>query len=142
MDTLLRLLDQQPLVFVRLLSASAALPIGAFVLWGPKGTASHRALGWTWVLAMGTATASSAFLRDPLTLPGLAGLSPIHLFTAGVAVGLPRAVWLARRGRIEAHRRTMRGIYLGGCVVAGLFTLLPTRILGQLLWPALGALLA
>ena len=27
-----------------------------------------------------------------------------------------------------------RGIYIGGCVVAGLFTLLPGRFLGSLLW--------
>jgi uncharacterized membrane protein len=28
----------------------------------------------------------------------------------------------------------MRGLYIGGCVVAGLFTLLPGRFLGDMLW--------
>jgi uncharacterized membrane protein len=138
MDTLLALLDRQPLVFVHLVSAVAALLIGAVVLARRKGTGAHRALGWAWVAAMGTATASSAFLHDPQAIPGLGGFSPIHLFTAYVAVALPRAVWQARRGSIVAHRQTMRGIYIGGCVVAGLFTLLPGRVLGSMLWGALG----
>jgi len=138
MDALLTLLDRQPLVFVHLASAVTALLIGAIVLARRKGTAAHRALGWTWVAAMGTATVSSAFLHDPHALPGLGGFSPIHLFTAYVAVALPRAAWHARRGSLVAHRMTMRGIYIGGCIVAGLFTLLPWRFLGSLLWPALG----
>jgi uncharacterized membrane protein len=33
-----------------------------------------------------------------------------------------------------AHRITMKSLYLGGCAVAGVFTLLPSRFLGQLLW--------
>jgi uncharacterized membrane protein len=137
MDALQHLLDNRPLVFIHLVGALAALLIGAAVLARRKGTASHRALGWAWVAAMGTATVSSAFISQT-SLPTLAGFSPIHLFTAYVAVALPRAVWQARRGNVTAHRQTMRGIYLGGCIVAGLFTLLPGRFLGQQLWPALG----
>ena len=49
-------------------------------------------------------------------------------------VGLYRAVTAARRGDIVQHRRTMQGIYVGACLVAGLFTLLPSRYLGQLVW--------
>jgi len=44
---------------------------------------------------------------------------------------------LARRGAIEAHRRTMRGRHIGGCVVAGAFTLLPGRFLRTLLMKAI-----
>jgi uncharacterized membrane protein len=55
---------------------------------------------------------------------------------------LPRAVIAARRGDIKVHRQSMRGIYIGGCIVAGLFTLLPGRFLGQQVWPALAALVA
>jgi uncharacterized membrane protein len=57
-------------------------------------------------------------------------------------VALPRAVIAARRGNIGAHRNTMRGIYIGGCIVAGLFTLLPGRFLGSLLWHHVAALSA
>ena len=75
-------------------------------------------------------------------MPNIAGFSPIHLLSLFVAVQLPRAVVQARAGRIDAHRRTMRGMYLGGCVVAGAFTLLPGRFLGSQLWPALAGLVA
>ena len=137
MDTLQHLFEQRPLVFFHLLSALAALAIGAIVLVRRKGTASHRSLGWAWVASMAGAVLTSAFIRES-SLPHLHGFSPIHLFTAYVGLALPRAVWQARRGDIVAHRTTMRGIYIGGCIVAGLFTLLPGRFLGQQLWSALG----
>jgi len=35
---------------------------------------------------------------------------------------------------IDGHRKTMQRLYIGACVVAGLFTLLPGRFLGSLLW--------
>jgi uncharacterized membrane protein len=28
----------------------------------------------------------------------------------------------------------MKGLFIGGCIVAGVFTLLPGRFLGDLLW--------
>jgi len=35
----------------------------------------------------------------------------------------------ARRGRVEAHRYTMISVHVGGIWIAGLFTLLPGRLL-------------
>ena len=113
--------------------------LGAVLLLRRKGTPSHRALGWAWVLLMAGATISSAFIRDTGMI-NLAGFTPIHLLTLLVAVQLPRAVLAIRRGRVEAHRQAMRGMYIGGCVVAGLFTLLPGRFLGRQLWGAVGTL--
>lgn len=133
MDAFARLAHQQPLIFFHLLSALGALALGALVLTRRKGNTSHRALGWTWVLLMTSAAVTSAFIRDH-GMPNLAGITPVHLLTVTVGVLLPRAVWAARRGDIRAHRRSMRGIYIGGCIVAGLFALLPSRFLGELLW--------
>ena len=39
------------------------------------------------------------------------------------------AVLAARRHNVLRHRRAMLGIFLGALVVAGLFTLLPGRIM-------------
>jgi len=130
MNAFTRLLEQHPLVFVHLLGALVALALGAVLLWRRKGNTAHRALGWAWAVAMGTAVVSSAFIRSTGTLT-LFGFSPIHLLTVFVAVTLPRGIWYARQGRIEGHRKTMRGLYIGGCIVAGLFTLMPGRFLGQ-----------
>jgi uncharacterized membrane protein len=131
------LLQRHPLVFFHLVTAVGALLIGSLVMLRRKGTGSHRAWGWAWVLLMGGTAVASAFIRD-YRLPNIAGITPIHAFTAMVAVNLPRGIWFIRQGNVAAHRKTMRSLYIGGCMVAGLFTLLPGRFLGRLLWPALG----
>lgn len=135
------LLDRHPLVFAHLVFASGALVLGAVVLWSRKGNTLHRSIGWTWVLLMTGATLSAAFIRD-YQLPNVAGLTPIHLFVVLVAWKLPVGVMHARRGQVAAHRQAMRGLYLGGCLLAGVFTLLPGRFLGSLLWPRLALLVA
>jgi uncharacterized membrane protein len=132
-QTFARLLQQQPLIAFHLATALAALVLGIVMMVRRKGSSSHRVLGWTWVALMASTAVASAFIRD-FRMPNLHGVTPIHLFTLFVAIQLPMAVWHARRGRIEAHRKTMRGLFFGGCVIAGLFTLLPGRFLGQLLW--------
>ena len=82
---------------------------------------------------------ASAFIRD-YNLPNLAGFSPIHAFTVLTAVQLPRGIGYIRRGNMQAHRKAMRSLSIGACLLAGLFTLLPGRFLGRLLWQhALGA---
>jgi len=42
---------------------------------------------------------------------------------------LPLAVVHARRHRVERHHNAMISIFMGALVVAGLFTLLPGRIM-------------
>lgn len=128
-----RLFSHHPLVFAHLVLALGALVLGAAILLRRKGDRLHRWWGWCWVVLMGGTGMTSAFMRDEL-LPNIAGITPIHLFTVLVAYQLPRGIWHIRHGRVEAHRQTMRGLYLGGCALAGLFTLLPGRFLGTLLW--------
>ncbi len=133
MNALFGLMQRHPLIFFHLVTASGALLLGALMLLRRKGTRSHRLLGWIWVALMGSTALASAFIRD-YRLPNLWGYTPIHLFTATVAVMLPLAIVHIRRGNVRGHRRTMTGLYLGACVLAGLFTLLPGRFLGSLLW--------
>lgn len=126
-------ITQHPEVAVHLAAALGALALGLFILYGRKGNDRHRWMGRAWVLLMGTAALSSAFIQGG-KLPGLYGFSPIHLFTVFVLWQLPLGIRYARQGNLVAHRKTMRGLYVGGCIVAGLFTLLPGRFLGQMLW--------
>lgn len=137
LDRLALLLERHPVVFAHLMMALAALALGAVLLWGRKGDATHRRLGWAWVALMAGVAVSGGFIRD-YHLPNLFGFTPIHLFVLFVAWQLPRAVLYARRGRIEAHREAMRGLYRGGCLIAGVLTLLPGRFLGTMLWRQVG----
>ena len=136
----MNLLQSHPLVFFHLVTALAALLLGSVILLRRKGNGSHRVLGWSWVALMGSTTLATAFIRD-YQMPNVAGFTPIHAFTVLAAVLLPRGVWHIRRGNVRAHRKTMGGLYLGACLLAGLFTLLPGRFLGNLLWKqALGVI--
>jgi uncharacterized membrane protein len=138
MNSFMHLLQQRPLVFVHIVAALVCLTLGSVLLMRRKGTTAHRALGWSWVVAMATVAGTSLFIRGG-GMVNIAGFSPIHLLSLTVAVLLPRAILQARAGRIAAHRQSMRALYFGGCVVAGLFTLLPARLLGSQLWTALAA---
>lgn len=135
------LLKDHPLVFFHLVTAFGALVLGIVILTRRKGTFDHRLLGWAWVGLMGATTLASACLRST-TMPNIDGITPIHLFTATVAVLLPRAIWQARQGNIVGHRKTMKGLFIGGCVLAGVFTLLPSRFLGGLLLQQVQAVMA
>lgn len=127
------LLATYPVVFFHLVTALAALLLGGLVLARRKGTAGHKALGWAWVALMGSTALASAFIRD-YQLPNLAGFTPIHAFTVLTAWMLPQGIRQIRQGNVVGHRKTMRSLYLGACVLAGIFTLLPGRFLGNLLW--------
>lgn len=133
MDSITRLIERQPLIALHLAAALVALLVGTVVMLRRKGTFSHRTLGWVWVTLMGTTAITSAFIRD-YNLPNIAGYTPIHFFTAYTAVYVPLGIWRIRQGNVTAHRKIMKGLFIGACVVAGLFTLLPGRFLGKLLW--------
>jgi uncharacterized membrane protein len=55
--------------------------------------------------------------------------SPIHLLSILVLVTVPLAVWRAHHHRVTDHRRIMISVFSGALVIAGLFTLLPGRIM-------------
>jgi uncharacterized membrane protein len=133
MQAFSRLLAHHPLVFFHLVTAFSALLIGIVVMLRRKGNFDHRLLGWTWVVLMASTAIASVFIRD-YRAPNLFGFTPIHAFTLLVAVMLPRGIWYIRRGNVMGHRKTMRGLFSGACVIAGVFTLLPSRFLGQVLW--------
>lgn len=114
---------------IHVAAALIALAIGVVLLAGVKGDRLHRTLGWAWVAAMGTTAVSSFFIHQ-INPSGPAGLSLIHLLSGWTVVGLPMAVYAARRHRVAAHRRAMTGMFVGGLIVAGLLTFLP----GRLMW--------
>jgi len=120
------LLDAAPAIPVHAFAAMAALALGIVQFAAPKGTLPHRTIGWIWVALM-AAVAASSFWVHQLRLFG--PWSPIHLLSILVLVLLPIAVISAHRHHVGRHRRIMIGIFSGGLVVAGLFTLVPGRIM-------------
>ncbi|MEE4539867.1 MAG: DUF2306 domain-containing protein [Erythrobacter sp.] len=118
-------------VMIHLATAIPALILGAFVLLRDKGDGPHRWMGRVWVILMVVTALASAFIRTPGAGIAGSGYSFIHLFTVWTLVNAPLGVWYAWQGNIPAHRSAMRGLYIG-LVIAGAFTLIPGRLLGNL----------
>ncbi len=115
-------------VYVHLFAALCALVLGTAQLARVKGTPSHKAAGWIWVALMLTVAITS------LWIPSFLHFSWIHIFTAVTLISLPIAIFAIRRGNVRRHAGTMKGLYIGGLVIAGMFTLVPGRLLGNLIW--------
>lgn len=115
-------------IYIHMTAALAALVLGTVQLARAKGTASHRVAGWIWVGLMLTVAVSS------LWIPGFLRLTRIHVFTAITLVSLTLGIWRIRHRNVHGHAAAMRGLYIGGLVIAGLFTLAPGRLLGNLVW--------
>ena len=129
------------LIAIHMTAALAATAIGPVAIWTRRARWQrpklHRRIGYTWVLLMLVTALTALFIRD-FQLPNLAGFTWIHLFIPVTLGALFIAFRCLRQGDIRGHRRFMQGLYVGGCLAAGAFTLLPGRLLGnalQALWP-------
>jgi uncharacterized membrane protein len=114
---------------LHILSALTALGVGTVILFKPKGTGFHKTLGWTWVIAMATTAVSSLFIT------GLNGnfYSFIHLLSGWTIIGLPMAIFAIRNRKVDAHKRAMTGMFVGGLLIAGALTFLPGRFMFEFL---------
>ena len=136
-------MQMSPVIAIHLSAALGALVLGPVALWARKGhrrgAAStqrprlHRAAGYAWVTLMLMTAASAVFIRD-FRLPNIAGYTPIHILVPVVFGSLFMAFRALFRGDIAQHRGWMVRLYFSACIGAGVFTLLPNRYLGQLVW--------
>ncbi len=124
--TLAPLLAAPAVIQVHAFAALGAFALGAVQLAAPKGTIPHRIFGWTWAGLM-LAVVLSSFFINTIRLWG--PFSPIHLLSMFTLVMLPLAVLRARRHQVDRHRRAMTALFAGALVIAGVFTLLPGRIM-------------
>jgi len=120
------LLNAAPEVQVHAFAAITAFVLGVVQFSAPKGTLPHRTLGWVWVVLMLVISASS-FLIHGIRMWG--PWSPIHILSVFTPIMLVLAVLAARGHRVRAHKITMISIFAGALVLAGLFTLVPGRIM-------------
>lgn len=123
------LLVQIPLaVQVHLATVVIALPLGAWMLYAPKGTAMHKALGRVWVAAMAITCISALFIKSFAPVLGPFGF--IHLLVLWTLYSLAAGMWaIIVKKDLAAHLRNLRGAWWG-LIIAGLFSAIP----GRLLW--------
>lgn len=129
--TLEPLLDASLAIKIHVMAVVPAAVLGAYLLLRRKGTPVHRLLGKIW-LALMVITALSSFFIHELNM--FYGFSPIHLLSIYVLYASWQAYSAARRHDIERHRKTVTGLYFGGIGIAGLFTLIPGRIMNKVVF--------
>lgn len=125
------LLDASPAIRLHTFAAVAALVLGAVQLAAPKGTLPHRSLGWIWASLLAAVAVSSFWIHG---MRWIGPFGPIHLLSLFVLWALPTALWRAHRHEARLHAKGMTGLFYGGLVLAGLFTLWPGRILHQVVF--------
>lgn len=108
------------------IAAIAAFVVGLAQFALPKGTLRHKVVGWLWVIAIAYVAATGLFIH---TLRLWGPWSPIHLLSIATLVVSVRGVLAARRGAIVRHKWSMTLTFAGALVVAGVFTLMPGRIM-------------
>jgi uncharacterized membrane protein len=121
-----------PVILVHTFAAFTAIALGAGMFLARKGTSSHRIAGRGWVALMLVTAVSSFWIQTK------GHFSLTHLLSVAVPLMLAAGVYFALTRRIVRHQRMMIGIYALGLGLAGLFTLLPHRLLGRMLWSNLG----
>lgn len=136
-------MQMSPVIAIHLSAALGALVLGPIAMWARRGQQAgkvatqrprlHRAAGYAWVTLMLITAFSAIFIRD-FRLPNIAGYTPIHMLIPITFGSLFMAFRKLFRGDIQRHRFWMVRLYVSACIGAGLFTLLPTRYLGQMVW--------
>jgi uncharacterized membrane protein len=112
-------------------AALSAFVLGVVQLARAKGTAQHRALGYTWVALMLIVAISSFWIHD---MRVWGPWSPIHLLSIFTLLMLPLGVSYARRHYVVRHKSTMVSIFAGALIIAGIFTLAPGRIMHRVIF--------
>ena len=120
------LLNAAPQIPLHAFAAMAAFVLGLDPVRRAKGHVAASDLGWIWVALMAVVAISSFWIHQ-IRLVG--PFSPIHLLSIFTLVMLPLGVWWAHRHDVPGTAASWCLTFTGALVIAGLFTLLPGRIM-------------
>ncbi len=122
------------LSFVHLGTIAPAFLMATFMMVTKKGTELHKRIGRIYMVLM-LFTAMVTLLMSAQVGPRLFNhFGFIHLLSVLVLYCVPSAYWAIKNGNVKRHKWSMIGLYIGGLIVAGGFTLMPGRMLGNVLF--------
>ena len=130
MDVLLN--AQQPIP-LHAIAAMIAIILGGVQLSMKKGGKTHKLLGRIWVGLMLIVSFSSFFIHE-IQLWG--AYSPIHLLSLWTIFSVGLALYYVRIGNIKRHKQVMIALYGFALILIGFFTLLPGRVMYQVVFGA------
>ena len=125
---------QMTLIYGHLATVLPAAVLGAWLLLRPKGSPMHRLLGKAYMSLMLVTALITLFIEAQVGPQFLSHFGAIHLLSVLVIYSVPRAYFAAKAGDDRTHRSNMLGVYLGGILIAGAFTLVPGRYLNGMLF--------
>jgi uncharacterized membrane protein len=117
-------------IWAHLLTIVVAVALTPVMLLRPRGTTSHRQIGWVWAGAMLLTAVLSLFVRNA----NHGGFSIIHILSVWTLIQVPLIVWSARAHNVKRHRRSVRAMVTGALLIAGFFTFPFNRLLGHWLF--------
>lgn len=123
------LLNADLQVQLHLLAALLGTVLGPIALYRKRRDWVHKLVGRIWVGVMAFLAVSGLFIHG---IRVIGPFSPIHLLSLFVLYSLWRGIGYIRAGNITGHQRTMRQLYWQALGIAGLFTLLPGRVLHRM----------
>jgi len=124
----------QTLSILHLSTIGPAFVIGTYIMLTRKGSGTHKFLGRIYMVLM-LFTALVTLLMSAKVGPTLLDhFGFIHLLSLVVLYSVPSAYFAVKAGDVKAHKFSMIGLYVGGMLVAGGFTLVPGRFLGDLIF--------
>jgi uncharacterized membrane protein len=116
---------------IHAVAALSALALGALQFSTKAGALTHRRVGYVWLGLMLVVTVSSFWISAN---PVIGRFSWIHGLSIFTTIMLAVGVLAARRGKRRAHRAIMINVFWFALVVTGIFTLLPGRVMHQVVF--------
>ena len=122
------------LSFVHLSTIGPAFIIATYMMLIKKGTAQHKFLGRIYMVLMLFTAMVTLFMSAQVGPTLFDHFGFIHLLSVLVLYSVPSAYFAIKAGDVKKHKLNMIGLYIGGMLVAGGFTLVPGRFLGDLIF--------
>ena len=122
------------LSFVHLSTIGPAFIIASYMMLIKKGTAQHKFLGRIYMVLMLFTATVTLFMSAQVGPTLFDHFGFIHLLSVLVLYSVPSAYFAIKAGDVKKHKLNMIGLYIGGMLVAGGFTLVPGRFLGDLIF--------
>lgn len=111
----------------------SALVVGAARLVRPSNDRLNHGLGWTFLALLLLTAGTACLCPTPAGSPNLLGFTPMHGFAVIAVAGAGAAVAAAWRGDELRWRKIVTGTFAGVLLMAGLFEVVPGRLLNTVL---------
>ncbi|MDC9726935.1 MAG: DUF2306 domain-containing protein [Candidatus Thioglobus sp.] len=119
------------LAYLHLGTIFPAFILGSYLITVKKGTKSHQLIGKIYMLLMLLTALITLFMPAQIGERVFDHFGWIHGFSLLVFYSVPSAFFAIKNGNLRRHKYNMIGLYVGGILIAGSFTLMPGRLLHE-----------